>query len=321
MTERPPSAIVLGGGGFIGVNLCRRLAAAGGRVRAFGRRCLFPQALAGVDWYQGDFADKAALAAAIESYEVVFHLVHTTTPHSANLDMGADLQQNVASSIALLDISRNLGVKRIVFVSSGGVVYGRTTQFPTPEHAPTEPITAHGISKLAIEKYLALYQHLHGLDFRVLRVANPYGPFQVTTKNQGIVAALIAHALAGEPTEIWGDGSVVRDYIFIGDVVDALEAAAADRSDARIFNIGSGHGRSLREIIAALEAQLERNLEIRWKPGRPIDVPASILSIDRAAKVLGWVPKTPFEQGLAQTIAWWQERTGSLSPLAGRGTG
>ena len=125
MTARPPSSIVLGGGGFLGVNLCRRLVAAGGRVRAFGRRCLYPQALAGVDWYPGDFADAAALAAAIESYEVVFHLVHATTPHSANLDMAADLQQNVVSSIALLDISRNLGVKRIVFVSSGGVVYGK----------------------------------------------------------------------------------------------------------------------------------------------------------------------------------------------------
>jgi len=299
---------VLGGGGFLGVNLCHRLAAAGGRVRAFGRRCLFPQALAGVDWYQGDFSDNAALAAAIESYEVVFHLVHATTPHSANLDMAADLQQNVASSIALLDISRNLGVKRVVFVSSGGVVYGRAAQIPTPEDAPTEPITAYGISKLAIEKYLALYQHLHGLDFRVLRVANPYGPFQVTTKNQGIVAALIAHALAGEPSEIWGDGSVVRDYIFIDDVVDALEAAAADRSGARVFNIGSGRGRSVREIIAALEAQLGRKLEIKWKPGRPIDVPTSILSIDRAGKLLGWTPKTSFEQGLEQTIAWWQER-------------
>jgi len=309
MTARPPSSIVLGGGGFLGVNLCRRLAAAGGRVRAFGRRCLFPQALAGVDWYQGDFADAAALAAAIESYEVVFHLVHATTPHSANLDMAADLQQNVVSSLALLDISRNLGVKRIVFVSSGGIVYGRAKQIPTPEDAPTEPITAYGISKLAIEKYLALYQHLHGLDFRVLRVSNPFGPFQVATKNQGIVAALIAQALAHQPAEIWGDGSVVRDYIFVGDVVDALQAAAADRSDARVLNIGSGHGRSLREIIAALEAALGRKIAINWKPGRPIDVPTSILSIDRARSVLGWAPKTPFEQGLAQTVAWWRERT------------
>lgn len=310
MTARLPSAIVLGGGGFLGVNLCRRLLASGRRVRAFGRRCVFPQALAGVDWYQGDFSDASALAAAIESYEIVFHLVHTTTPHSANLDMVADLQ-NVSSSIALLDISRNLGVKRIVFISSGGVIYGRAKQTPTPEDAPTEPITAHGVSKLAIEKYLALYEHLYGLDYRVLRVGNPFGPFQLATKNQGIVAALISRALAGEPAEIWGDGSVVRDYLFVDDVIDALEAAAADRSDPRVFNIGSSRGRSLREIIAAIETQLGRQLEILWKPGRPIDVPVSVLSIERAKSVLGWSPKTPFQQGLEQTIAWWRERTGT----------
>src|SRR5580704_7951487 len=203
MSLRGVSCIVLGGGGFIGANLCRRLASSGLRVRAFGRRCLFPEALDGVEWYQGDFSDSVALAAAIETYDVVFHLVHATTPHSANLDMAADVQQNVMSSLALMDISRNLGVKRIVFVSSGGVVYGQAKQIPTPEDAPTEPITAYGISKLAIEKYLALYRHLHGLDFRVLRVSNPFGPFQVTTKNQGIVAALIAHALA-EPFEVSG---------------------------------------------------------------------------------------------------------------------
>jgi UDP-glucose 4-epimerase len=309
MTAHPSSAIVLGGGGFLGVNLCRRLVASGRRVRAFGRRCAFPQALAGVDWYSGEFSDASALAAAIESYDIVFHLVHTTTPHSANLDMTADLQ-NVSSSIALLDISRTLGVKRIVFVSSGGVLYGRVKQIPTPEDAPTEPITAHGISKLAIEKYLALYEHLYGLDYRVLRVGNPFGPFQLATRNQGVIAALISRALAGEPTEIWGDGSVVRDYLFVDDVIDALEAAASDRSDLRVFNIGSSRGRSLREIIAALETQLGRKLEILWKPGRPIDVPVSVLAIDRAKSVLGWSPKTPFEQALEQTIAWWRERTG-----------
>ncbi len=302
------SCIVLGGGGFMGVNLCRRLASSGSRVRAFGRRCLFPDALQGVEWYQGDFADAVALASAIETYDIVFHLVHATTPHSANLDMAGDLQQNVISSLALMDICRNLGVKRIVFVSSGGTIYGPAAQIPTPETAPTEPITAYGISKLAIEKYLALYEHLHGLDYRILRVANPFGPYQVPTKNQGIIATLVSRALRHESIEIWGDGSVVRDYIFVGDVIDAMEAAAAGRGDERVFNIGTGRGRSLIEIIAAIETQLDRKLDIGWKPGRPIDVPASVLAIERARDVLGWTPRTPFEKGLEQTIAWWRSR-------------
>jgi UDP-glucose 4-epimerase len=308
MSVGGPSCIVLGGGGFIGVNLCRRLASSGLRVRAFGRRCLFPEALEGVEWYQGDFTDAVLLASAIETYDIVFHLIHATTPHSANLDMAGDVQQNVISSLALMDISRNLGVKRIVFVSSGGTVYGPAAQIPTPEAARTEPITAYGISKLAIEKYLALYERLHGLDYRILRVANPFGPYQVPTKNQGIIATLVSHALRHEHIEIWGDGSVVRDYVFVGDVIDAMEIAAADRGDGRIFNIGTGQGRSLREVIAAIEGQLGRRLDVDWKPGRPIDVPASIMAIERARDVLGWAPRTPFEQGLEQTIAWWRSR-------------
>jgi UDP-glucose 4-epimerase len=309
MSVDGPSCIVLGGGGFIGANLCRRLASSGLRVRAFGRRCLFPEALEGVEWYQGDFSNAVLLASAIETYDIVYHLVHATTPHSANLDMAGDVQQNVVSSLALMDISRNLGVKRIVYVSSGGTVYGPAAKIPTPETAPTEPITAYGISKLAIEKYLALYQHLHGLDYRILRVANPFGPYQVPTKNQGIIATFVSHALRHERIEIWGDGSAVRDYIFVSDVIDAMEAAAVDGGAVRIFNIGSGQGRSLREVIAAIEAQLGRRLDVNWKPGRPIDVPVSVMAIERARDFLGWVPKTPFEQGLEKTIAWWRSRT------------
>jgi UDP-glucose 4-epimerase len=306
MTTARPSCIVLGGGGFLGTNLCGRLISTGHRVRAFGRRCLFPEALDRVDWYQGDFCDPAALAAAIETYEIVFHLVHTTTPHSANLDKAKDLQQNVVSSLALFDVTRALGVKRIIFVSSGGTIYGASAQVPTPETAPSEPITAYGISKLAIEKYLAMYERLYGSQYRVLRVANPFGPFQVPVKNQGVISALISRAINNESIEIWGDGSVVRDYIFVDDVIDALEAAIGDQSSARIFNIGTGRGRSLLEVIGAVEDLLHTKLEINWRQGRPIDVPRSILAIDRARDILKWTPNTSFEKGLQSTLDWWK---------------
>jgi UDP-glucose 4-epimerase len=308
MTVRRASCIVLGGGGFLGLNLCRRLFAAGHRVRAFGRRCLFPEALNGIEWYQGDFCDPTALAAAVETYEIIFHLVHTTTPYSANLDMAMDLQQNVAASLALFDVIRVLEARRIVFISTGGTVYGSPEQIPTPETAPTDPITAYGISKLAIEKYLALYERLYGLQYRILRVANPFGPFQVPIKNQGIIAMLISRALNDEIIDIWGDGSAARDYIFVDDVMDALEAAMLDQSDARIFNIGSGQGRSLLEIIDAVERLMSIKLKIAWKPGRSVDVPKSILAIDRARDILKWAPRTPFDEGLEKTLNWWNSR-------------
>lgn len=305
---RESSCVVLGGGGFLGVNLCRRLAASGARVRAFGRRCLFQQDLAGVEWRQGDFCDAAALEAAIASCDTVFHLVHTYMPQSADLNMAEDVRQNVMASLALLELSRKLKVKRVVFVSSGGIVYGPTAQFPTAETAATDPISAYGISKLTIEKYLHLYEHHHGLSFRVLRVANLFGPFQMPGKNQGVIAALISCALHDKEFEIWGDGTAVRDYVYVDDVVEALLLAAGDNSERRIFNIGSGEGRDLRQVISEIEANLGVKLAVRRTQGRLIDVPASVLAIDRARDVLGWRPRTPFDLGIKQTIAWWRAR-------------
>jgi len=315
VTEKP-SCLVLGGGGFIGTNLCRRLVASGHRVRAFGRRCLFSADLEGVEWYQGDFNDEASVRAAIESFEVVFHLVHATMPQAADLDMVADVQKNVVPSIVLLDLCRKHGVKRVVFVSSGGTIYGSARQIPTPEIAPTEPICAYGISKLAIEKYLALFAGFHGFDFRVLRITNSFGPFQLALKNQGVIAALISRGMSGEPMEIWGDGSVVRDFIFIDDVLDALEAAAVDQSSERIFNIGSGQGRSLRDVIAAVGRLLRMRVRIEWKPNRPLDVPVSVVAIDRAKDCLAWAPKTSFETGLGRTIEWAGQRRSAVEKLS-----
>src|SRR5258708_4158679 len=164
MIKQKASCIVLGGGGFIGTNLCRRLVAAGHRVRAFGSRFPFSEALGDVEWFQGDFSDASALAAAIGTFDVVYHLVNGVTPLSANLDMTGDVQKNIVASLGLLEICRKLDVSRVVFISSGGTIYGCPHQIPTPETAPTDPITAYGISKLAVEKYLALYEHLHRID-------------------------------------------------------------------------------------------------------------------------------------------------------------
>jgi UDP-glucose 4-epimerase len=130
----------------------------------------------------------------------------------------------------------------------------------------------------------------------------------VPIKNQGLIAAIVSKALRGETNEIWGDGSVIRDYIFIDDVIDALVAAASDESEGRIFNVGSGVGRSVREAIAAIEFALGKKLDITWKQGRAADVPASVVAIDRAQDLMGWAPKTPLDAGLAETIRWWRSK-------------
>jgi UDP-glucose 4-epimerase len=191
-----------------------------------------------------------------------------------------------------------------VFVSSGGTVYGKPEIVPTPEFAPANPITAYGVSKLTIEKYLALYEYCHGLQYRVLRVANPFGPYQLGLRSQGVIAAFMRKALAGEPVEIWGDGSAIRDYLYVDDVVSALEAACTHAGDSRVFNIGSGVGRSLLDLIRTIETVSGLRIETHFKQGRPIDVPTSILDVQLAARELLWSPRIPFEQGMRATWEW-----------------
>jgi len=304
MSLDKPACLVIGAGGFIGTNLCRHLTHLGWPVHGYGRGRRFPAALQDIPWTEGTLENQAALASALVGREVVFHLVHATMPREADQDVVADVERNVVATLRLLDLCREQGVKRVVYVSSGGTIYGKARVIPTPESAPTDPICAYGISKLSIEKYLGLFQHLHGLDYRVLRVANPFGPFQGTAKSQGVIAALIERGLTGEPMEIWGDGSVVRDFIPIDDVSTALAAAALDRSDERVFNIGEGVGRDLRSVIAAIGQALGRDLAITWKPARALDVPVSVVDIARARAVLGWRPMVPFAEGIRRAIDW-----------------
>ena len=194
---------------------------------------------------------------------------------------------------------------KVIFVSSGGTVYGVPEHLPICESHPTDPISAYGISKLAIEKYLGLYRRLHGLDYCVLRVANPYGPYQVPFNNQGVVASILQRALSGEAVEIWGDGEIVRDFIHIDDVVDTLIAAVDYAGPKRVFNVGSGIGRSVNQIITDVETVLKLGPIARdYKPARPADVPVNVLDIGLIQREMGWRPCIDWLEGLRSTGSW-----------------
>jgi UDP-glucose 4-epimerase len=296
--------VVLGGGGFIGTHLCRRLKGRVASLKAFGRRQSFPAVLEGVEWFQGDFNDPSAVAAAVEGCDIVFHLVNATTPSSANVDKVSDVRLNVVGSLQLLEICKTENVKRVVFASSGGTVYGVPQTLPTPEDAPCWPITSYGISKLAVERYLHLFEYLYNLEYRVLRIANPFGPLQLASKNQGVIAAFLRRMLAGQAVEIWGDGTVGRDYLYIDDVIDALVLAATHDGQDRIFNIGSGVARTINQVVESLESAVGRKCIVVRREGRMIDVPVSVLDVGRAKRSLNWEPKTRFDDGLEQTVRW-----------------
>lgn len=308
------SCLVLGAGGFIGSHLCRALSGAGARLHGFGRRPAFPDALPPMRWTAAEFTDRAALARAVDGAEVVFHLLGGTTPEVSNKDPVADLSANMVASVQLLDLCRQAGVRRLVFVSSGGTVYGVPREVPIPEEHPTEPISAYGINKLMLEKYVRLYERLHGLEGIVLRVANPFGPYQSPFRRQGVVAAMVESCLACRPVEVWGDGRVVRDFLYAGDLAEAMLLAAEYTGPHRVFNVGSGIGRSVLDVLDGIVAALGLPPpQVRHLPARVADVPANVLDVARIGAELGWKPRTPWADGLRRTAEW----IGSAHPPGG----
>jgi UDP-glucose 4-epimerase len=307
-TTARPKCLVLGGKGFIGSHLVDALLAAGHAVRVLDRPNLAPlndKAAAGrVEWCDGDFTSDTDIAGALAGCEVVFHLVSTTLPKSSNADPVFDIETNVMGTLRLLQHAARLGVKKIVFASSGGTVYGIPRTLPIAETHPNDPISSYGIGKLAIEKYLNLYHQLHGLEYTVLRLSNPYGERQRTRASQGAIAIFLGRVLRGETIEIWGDGSTLRDYVYIGDVAEAMLAAMTTTAPERVFNIGSGVGLTVNEVLDAVEAATGLKSKRHYAEARAFDVPANVLAIDRARQQLHWAPRTSFADGLARMTQW-----------------
>lgn len=300
--------LVLGGGGFMGSHLSKALLEQGHAVRIFERLNLKPVEVfpdcKDLEWLEGDFLNVEDVGRAVAECEIIFHLISTTLPRSSNDNPVYDVESNLVSTLHMLEAARKAGVRKVLFASSGGTVYGIPKQVPIKESHPTDPVCSYGISKLAIEKYLHLYHALHGLDYCVLRIGNPYGEGQRPTAAQGAVAVFLDKALNDEAIEIWGNGTVTRDYIYVGDVVQAFLKAMTYCGEHRIFNIGSGEGRSLNDLIGAIESLVGRPVTQRCLPGRSFDVPTNILDISRAKAFLGWQSKTPFYAGLSQTFKW-----------------
>ncbi len=300
--------IIFGGGGFIGSAIVDRLLRDGHELRVFERPRVEPFRVFSrderVEWLSGDFSSAHDVSEAIHGMEVVLHLVSTTLPKSSNNDPIYDVQSNVISTLQLLNEMVCQKIKRIVFISSGGTVYGRPQYLPINEQHPTEPLVSYGITKLAIEKYLQMYSYLHGITAISLRVANPYGERQRVETAQGAVGVFIHNALKYKPIDIWGNGSITRDYIHVSDVAEAFVRAIEYQGDEHCFNISSGVGTSLNELINDLEIVLCRSIDRIYLPARPFDVQKSVLCNDSALKELSWKPLISLRDGLVKTAAW-----------------
>lgn len=300
--------LIFGGGGFIGSTIADRLLADGHALRIFERPRVVPyrtfSGMEQVEWIGGDLSSMHDVTAALDGIDAVMHLVSTTLPKGSNDDPVYDVQSNVIASLQMLDAMVRQGVKRIVFISSGGTVYGTPRYLPIDEQHPTEPLVSYGITKLMIEKYLRIYQHVHGIRPVILRVANPYGERQRIETAQGAVGVFTHRALTGMPIEIWGDGSVTRDYVHVQDVADAFARAVVYEGDKMCFNISSSVGVTLNELIGLLSEVLERPIEVNYRPGRAFDVAVNVLSNALAQQELHWMPHIEMRAGVARTVDW-----------------
>ncbi len=296
-------ALVIGGCGFIGSHVTDALLRGGLSVRVLDRRPeVFRSPLPNVEYVMSDLSDTAQMYEALVGVDVVVHLASTTVPATSNVDPVADINGNLIAMVRLLEMMRQTNVQKMIYLSSGGTVYGVPKADPVPEEHAKNPISSYGIVKVAIENYLFMEHKLHGLQHVVLRASNPYGPRQGHAGIQGLIGTHLGRILREEPIEVWGDGSVTRDFIHVHDLAKlCLKAVRSEKSG--IYNAGSGTGASVSEIVQCICKIVGGDVKPVYKPGRNFDVPSIVLDITKARQDFGWGPEISLEEGIAQTWA------------------
>lgn len=299
--------IVLGAAGFIGTNLiCELSKDNNNNIVAVDRSLdyfapLKEKKLNNVMYAEADFSSSTNFYDLLENQDVVYHLVSTTIPLTANQNVSEELEANVVMTTKMLEVCVKCGIKRVIFISSGGTVYGKETACPLVEETPTYPINSYGLQKITIEKLLYLYHYMYGLDYRVVRLANPYGPYQRPNGLLGAVTTFTYKAICDEEITVYGDGSVVRDYIYIDDAIRGLITVANNDTKHKVYNIGCGYGTSINELLQTIECTLGKQLRVVRKEGRKVDVPVNYLDINRYESEFGKLSPIMLEEGIRRT--------------------
>lgn len=305
--------LILGAAGFIGTNLAIRLAknSADTVTVVDNNRTYFSTldklCIKNINIVESQFDLTTDFDSLLSNQDIVYHLASTTVPTTSNQHIPVELTANVVVTAKLLDACVRNNVGKVVFISSGGTVYGKEDNCPLKEHTPTNPISAYGVQKVTIEKLLYLYQYMYGLDYRIIRLANPYGPYQRPNGILGAVTTFTYKALKSEPITVFGDGSVVRDFIYIDDVINAMENIVNGDNKHRTFNLGCGYGTSISELLKCVERALNMSINVEYKPARKVDVPVNYLDISRYEKAYGKLNPISLEEGICRTAKFLKE--------------
>lgn len=300
--------LVTGGAGFIGSHLSEHLVAEGHAVTVLddlstGSEINVPAGarLERVDLREGEAVRRAVAAA---EPEVVFHEAGQSDVRVSTREPERDAAVNVIGAVHLLEACVSARVRKVVYASTGGAVYGEPERLPVTEDHPVRPISQYGISKHTVEHYLFLYRHLHGLDYTVLRYPNVYGPRQSPRGEAGVISIFARAALRGEPVQIFGDGRQTRDYVYVTDIVAANIEVLGRTGGGEVYNVGTGAGVSVVEIKDGVARALGRDVVYKHLPPRPGEVSHIALDGRRFSTATGWRPAVSLDDGIRRTVEY-----------------
>lgn len=291
--------LILGAGGFIGKAICHRLCNAYEIVAYDIQESNELKELKNVRQIIGDFVNTTDFTEILQGVDIVIHLISTTLPSDDTTHIREEIQENIIPTVSLLESMVKSGVKEILFVSSGGTVYGETGEKVNDVNAPLNPVCSYGVQKKVIETYLQFYGVRYGINYKIARVSNPYGLGQDIHKLQGVIPIFIRNLLNSQPITVYGDGTDVRDYIYMDDVTNIIERMLAYEGEESIFNVGTGTVYTLNEIIDKIVKITGREYaQIEYQEKRKCDVHKALLEVESTWEILGYKPKMPLDEGI-----------------------
>ena len=301
------NTLVIGGAGFIGSHLVPILVNSGRKVTVLGRKKIPSYRVhEGASYINGDFSDKSLIRRLIHENEEILHLGYEKNPGISNIDPWDDIFENLPPSLYLFSESAKLQ-RKLVFVSSGGTVYGDALSLPISESHLTKPVSSYGLIKLTLENYGRFYNETQGLRFICLRPSNAFGIGQKPYTGQGFISTCIASVIHGESVKVFGEKGSIRDYIYVADLALGIFSALESGHAGETYNIGSGIGLSNLDVVNAvcnLVDSVRADVIIEHLPERIFDVKANVLDASKLSKHTGWCPKVSFNDGLKKTIDW-----------------
>ncbi len=300
--------LVSGGAGFIASHVSEALLAAGHEVHILddlsgGRRENVPE---GAVFHEMDLRSREAAACMLEhGFEAFVHHAAQMDVRKSVADPPFDATVNILGLLNVMEAGRRAGLKKVVFASTGGAIYGEPDYAPQDERHATRPLSPYGVAKLCSERYLDYYRNQYGIPFVALRYGNVYGPRQNPHGEAGVIAIFAQRMLRGEQPVVYGDGLQTRDYVYVDDVVQA-NLKALDYDGSGIFNIGTATETSVNDLFDVLRDRMAPNMARRHEAGRPGEQRRSVLGFDLAREALGWLPRTALAQGLEETATWFE---------------